>query len=166
MTLTGALIVTPLAHYLGRGVDKVVPKVASTTPAAIVTKAGLNAACSVFFIVGSFTGNNFLQGRGLKVLRAQLGERLLPTYASGLAYWSGANLLLFGVFGPQGVAATMVAQTLWNVKMSSALNMKTPEVEAELAKEERHRHHQQHRKRLTQAVGAGAGTGALSRGRE
>ena len=80
-----------------------------------------------------------MQGRGLEVLRAQLGERLLPTYASGLAYWTGANLLLFSGVVPQTVAATAAFSVLWNVRMSRALNRKTPEAEAALAREERSR---------------------------
>ncbi len=115
-----------------------ITKQANTTFTTIA-KAGLNAACSVFFIVGSFCGNNLLQGRGFEVLGAQLGERLLPTAASGVAYWTGANLLLFSGVVPQSVAATAAFSVLWNVRMSSALNMKTPALETALAKEERSR---------------------------
>ncbi|GAB5030196.1 pxmp2 4 family protein 4-like, partial [Nannochloropsis oceanica] len=137
MAITGALIVTPSAYYLGSKIERIVPK--ANTTFTTIAKAGLNATCSVFFIIGSFCGNNLLQGRGFEVLRAQLSERLLPTAASGVAYWTGANLLLFSGVVPQSVAATAAFSVLWNVRMSSALNMKTPASETALAKEERNR---------------------------
>ena len=87
----------------------------------------INATATVFFIVGSFGGNNLLQGRSTRVLQAQLRERLLPTYALGLGYWSGAHLLL-AKFVPQGVVGLFLAQTVWSVYMSRQLNCKTPAV--------------------------------------
>lgn len=41
----------------------------------LVKKAVANASSCVLIILGSFTGNNMLQGRGIEVLRAQLAER-------------------------------------------------------------------------------------------
>ena len=59
---------------------------------------------------------------------------LPTTYALGFSYWTGANLLL--QFVPQGLAAAVVANTLWSIAMSRALNAQTPAVAAALAAEE------------------------------
>ncbi len=96
----------------------------------------MNASCTALYIVGSFSGNNLLQGRGLEVLRAQLSERLVPTYAAGLAYWSGVNLLLFTGVLPHTLLTTCALGVAWNVQMSAALNATTPEATAALAREE------------------------------
>ena len=88
----------------------------------------------MLFIVGSFTGNNALQGRSTKVLQTQLSERLAPTYALGFGYWTAAGLLL-----PQGLGFAVMAQTIWSIAMSRALNMKTPAVAAAVAAEQRQR---------------------------
>lgn len=51
----------------------------------LVKKAIVNASSCVLFIVGSFTGNNMLQGRGVDVLRAQLAERCVRAFVGVLA---------------------------------------------------------------------------------
>lgn len=98
----------------------------------MVKKSLAQASACVLFIVGSFTGNNALQGRSTNVLRTQLSERLAPTYALGFGYWAAAGLLL-----PQGLGAAVVAQTIWSIAMSRALNISTPAVSAAVAAEQR-----------------------------
>ncbi len=76
MMITGAVCVSPMAWFIQRSVNRALP---GRSMVDLMKKSVVNAGSCVLFIVGSFAGNNLLQGRSANVLRAQLGERcVLP----------------------------------------------------------------------------------------